>query len=477
MLVEAIDLLVGGRASADLVRTGEDHATDPSHLRRPIDGRDSHRAPRDLRAGPQPRVHRRRARHGRGAARLRRIASLSLHGQHEHQSLLDPAEHVDLLDAFARPCGAASRMSRGSASTTGARPPTRSQRTQLSDREKRARIEIAIVPVAGNRHGRAARRRRRRPRRRAAACWRTPTGSAASRPKPTPRCTKASRRADPTGRASGSAWRISRRSTPARSRTSMQRDDIKPRLEDLAFFLRDYRDAARRVARSLAGGRGSAGRDRAGEASLRTVARRRPGTAGRACGRNSPTWAPATSARRDWPGAERDTREAFATSRPALSAARAKAAHALARRARSAISPNSRCRRAASRCACSASRRRRSAGPARHRRRRVLLLAESRARMSGPLARIASGGELSRFMLALRLLTMRDASGRTLDLRRSGCRHRRRGGRRGRRAASGARPRTSRCSASRTWRRLPRARTRTSRSASTCAPAARTRPS
>src|SRR3954471_7490767 len=35
ILVEAIDLLVGGRASADLVRTGEDHATIQAIFDRP----------------------------------------------------------------------------------------------------------------------------------------------------------------------------------------------------------------------------------------------------------------------------------------------------------------------------------------------------------------------------------------------------------------------------------------------------------
>ena len=34
-----------------------------------------------------------------------------------------------------------------------------------------------------------------------------------------------------------------------------------------------------------------------------------------------------------------------------------------------------------------------------------------------PLARIASGGELSRIMLAIRTLASADASGKTLDLR------------------------------------------------------------
>ena len=83
-----------------------------------------------------------------------------------------------------------------------------------------------------------------------------------------------------------------------------------------------------------------------------------------------------------------------------------------------------------------------------------------------PLARIASGGELSRVMLALRTLV--DVGERRPDagVRRGGRRHRRGGRRRRRRAAAGARARAIRCSASRTCPRSPRGRAPTSRSRS-----------
>ncbi len=57
VLVGAIDLLLGGRASADLVRTGEETATVQAVFER-ADGRESDRAPRDFLAGTKPRVHR-----------------------------------------------------------------------------------------------------------------------------------------------------------------------------------------------------------------------------------------------------------------------------------------------------------------------------------------------------------------------------------------------------------------------------------
>ena len=58
ILVEAVGLLLGGRASGDLVRTGEDAATIEAifETRR----RGAAGPPRDHRAGPQPRVHQRR---------------------------------------------------------------------------------------------------------------------------------------------------------------------------------------------------------------------------------------------------------------------------------------------------------------------------------------------------------------------------------------------------------------------------------
>ncbi len=113
-----------------------------------------------------------------------------------------------------------------------------------------------------------------------------------------------------------------------------------------------------------------------------------------------------------------------------------------------------------------------------HRPRRVLPVAEPRRGLR-PLARIVSGGELSRVMLAIKTLTatsrhgLSDADerppsgvGARTDLRRGRRRHRRAGGRR-RRAGSCARSgRRFRCCASRTCRRSPRTPTRTSRSRS-----------
>jgi len=99
ILVEAVGLLLGGRASGDLVRTGADAAT----VQAVFDGPD----------GQELLVRREVTAQGRSRAfvdgslvtvnALREMASnlVDLHGQHEHQSLLDPDIHLDLLDQYA----------------------------------------------------------------------------------------------------------------------------------------------------------------------------------------------------------------------------------------------------------------------------------------------------------------------------------------------------------------------------------------
>jgi DNA repair protein RecN (Recombination protein N) len=99
ILVGAVGLLVGGRASADLVRTGEDTAVIEAVF--------------ESQSGDELIVRREVSAQGRSrafvngalvttAALRDSVGSLvDLHGQHEHQVLLDPAAHLDLLDEFA----------------------------------------------------------------------------------------------------------------------------------------------------------------------------------------------------------------------------------------------------------------------------------------------------------------------------------------------------------------------------------------
>jgi DNA repair protein RecN (Recombination protein N) len=98
ILVEAVGLLLGGRASQDLVRTGEDMASVEAVFEND---------------GQEIIVRREITAQGRSrafisgvlatAAALKDLSGrlVELHGQHEHQALLDPLQHLPLLDGWA----------------------------------------------------------------------------------------------------------------------------------------------------------------------------------------------------------------------------------------------------------------------------------------------------------------------------------------------------------------------------------------
>ncbi len=99
MLVGAVGLLLGGRASSDLVRTGEELATVEAQFDTP----DGHGlvVRREITAQGRSRafIDGQLA----NASSLRSLVGelVELHGQHEHQALLDPAAHLPLLDGWA----------------------------------------------------------------------------------------------------------------------------------------------------------------------------------------------------------------------------------------------------------------------------------------------------------------------------------------------------------------------------------------
>jgi len=98
ILVEAVGLLLGGRASPDLIRTGEEVATVQAIF---DDGERELIVRREITAQGRSRAF------ADGslttASGLKELGSrlVDLHGQHEHQTLLDPDTHLDVLDAFA----------------------------------------------------------------------------------------------------------------------------------------------------------------------------------------------------------------------------------------------------------------------------------------------------------------------------------------------------------------------------------------
>ena len=98
ILVGAVGLLVGGRASSDLVRTGEDTATIEA-IFDTADGREV-LVRREISSQGRSRAFIDGALATSGALRELATALVDLHGQHEHQVLLDPASHLDVLDAY-----------------------------------------------------------------------------------------------------------------------------------------------------------------------------------------------------------------------------------------------------------------------------------------------------------------------------------------------------------------------------------------
>src|SRR5204862_1809192 len=97
ILVGAVGLLLGGRASGDLVRTGEESAAIEAIFEQ---GDDELLVRREITAQGRSRAF------VNGtlstAAALKDLAAglIELHGQHEHQTLLDPDTHLPLLDAY-----------------------------------------------------------------------------------------------------------------------------------------------------------------------------------------------------------------------------------------------------------------------------------------------------------------------------------------------------------------------------------------
>ena len=129
ILVEAVGLLLGGRAAQDLLRTGEELATVEASF--------------EAADGSELIVRREVTSQGRSrafingalatAAALKDLSNrlVELHGQHEHQQLLDPAQHLLVLDEF------------------GSLASLRDQLAGAFDRVKRARDQIDRLRMDG----------------------------------------------------------------------------------------------------------------------------------------------------------------------------------------------------------------------------------------------------------------------------------------------------------------------------------------
>jgi DNA repair protein RecN (Recombination protein N) len=139
VFVEAIELLVGGRASADLVRSGEASAVVQAILEQP-GGREVI-VRREISAQGRSRAFIDDALATTAALRDLGAGLIDLHGQHEHQRLLDPVEHLAALDAFAARGDLADRVAAGFETWRAAAAAL--NRSRLDDREKQVRIDMA----------------------------------------------------------------------------------------------------------------------------------------------------------------------------------------------------------------------------------------------------------------------------------------------------------------------------------------------
>ena len=144
ILVEAVGLLLGGRASPELVRTGEDSAV----VQATFDGEDGEEllVRREVTAQGRSRAFVNGALVTAGALRELGARLVDLHGQHEHQSLLDPQTHLDLLDRFAGLDALRAEV----AAAFSAFQAARSARDQAQDlsRQRSARLDLIGFQLA-----------------------------------------------------------------------------------------------------------------------------------------------------------------------------------------------------------------------------------------------------------------------------------------------------------------------------------------
>ena len=237
ILVEAVGLLLGARASSDLVRTGEALAAIEAIF--------------EDAAGRELIVRREISSQGRSrsfingalatAAALRDLSArlVELHGQHEHQALLDPLTHLPLLDEYADLGDLAGKVAASWNTVRTLREQL--ERSRMDAREKAARLDLIAFqlgeiekasPKAGEDDELAATRQvlasAERVQRLCEESYATLYESD-----------------DAVLAGLGGVWkRVGELATidPQFALYADARDAIKSQLEDLAFFLRSYAD-------------------------------------------------------------------------------------------------------------------------------------------------------------------------------------------------------------------------------------------
>jgi DNA repair protein RecN (Recombination protein N) len=138
ILVEAVGLLLGARTTGDLVRTGEAQATIEAVFEDA--GGAEVIVRRELNSQGRSRSFISGALATAGALRDLSGRLVELHGQHEHQALLDPLTHLPLLDEHAGLAPLAARVSTAWVAVRGLREQL--ERSRMDAREKTARLDL-----------------------------------------------------------------------------------------------------------------------------------------------------------------------------------------------------------------------------------------------------------------------------------------------------------------------------------------------
>lgn len=235
IVLGALNLLVGGRAAGDLVRTGADRAVVEAAL--DTDDGDEVVLRREVTVQGRSHVFIDGALATVGALRALGKRLVDFHGQHQHQTLLDPRTHLSLLDAHGRLADAAAAVAEAFRTWRAAAASLR--RATLSEKERADRVELLtfqrkeiddVGPRAGEDESLAASRTRLASAERLVELCADAYGAVYEQ--------------DGAVLATlGGVWRRLEELAsidPAFSEHLTRRETIEAQLEDLAFFLRSY---------------------------------------------------------------------------------------------------------------------------------------------------------------------------------------------------------------------------------------------
>src|SRR5688572_25288106 len=137
ILVEAVGLLLGARGSADLVRTGAPHAAIEAIF---DDSGDEILVRREISSQGRSRSFINGALATAGALRDLSARLVELHGQHEHQALLDPLTHLPVVDVYGGLTDLSARVVDAWMRVRTLRD--QFERSRMDAREKTARLDL-----------------------------------------------------------------------------------------------------------------------------------------------------------------------------------------------------------------------------------------------------------------------------------------------------------------------------------------------